>query len=82
MAAATGASEGSVYDKLTTSQLKHLIAGGVAGGVSRTSVSPLERMKILYQVPTHTSRIALLTHSVVSLRSRWRVYKSSGGSMD
>ena len=39
-------------DKLTTNQIKHLIAGGVAGAVSRTSVSPLERMKILYQVGT------------------------------
>ncbi|KAG9304532.1 hypothetical protein G9A89_020096, partial [Geosiphon pyriformis] len=28
----------------------HLIAGGVAGAVSRTVVSPLERMKILFQV--------------------------------
>lgn len=30
--------------------LKHLLAGGVAGGVSRTVVSPFERMKILFQV--------------------------------
>ncbi|KAJ2614127.1 hypothetical protein H4S08_001862 [Coemansia sp. RSA 1365] len=30
--------------------LKHLIAGGVSGAVSRTVVSPLERMKILFQV--------------------------------
>ena len=48
--ATTETSEGGLYDKLTTSQLKHFIAGGVAGGVSRTCVSPLERMKILYQV--------------------------------
>ncbi|KAJ2491582.1 hypothetical protein IWW37_002149 [Coemansia sp. RSA 2050] len=30
--------------------LKHLIAGGISGAVSRTVVSPLERMKILFQV--------------------------------
>ncbi|KAJ2094022.1 hypothetical protein GGI16_005688, partial [Coemansia sp. S142-1] len=30
--------------------LKHLMAGGISGAVSRTVVSPLERMKILFQI--------------------------------
>jgi len=35
-----------------------LIAGGVAGAVSRTVVSPLERMKILFQVRIVTFNIS------------------------
>lgn len=36
----------------TTLFFKDLVAGGTAGAVSRTVVSPLERMKILFQVQT------------------------------
>jgi len=43
----------SLWDRFTPHQLKHLAAGGVAGAVSRTSVSPFERLKILYQVSCH-----------------------------
>ncbi len=41
-----------------TPAVKHLIAGGVAGAVSRTVVSPLERMKILFQVRIVTFNIS------------------------
>lgn len=37
---------------------KNFIAGGVAGAVSRTVVSPLERAKILFQVQTVIDREA------------------------
>ena len=40
----------SLWDRITPHQVKHLAAGGIAGAVSRTSVSPFERLKILYQV--------------------------------
>lgn len=34
----------------TPTSVKQLIAGGVAGGLSKTAVAPLERVKILYQI--------------------------------
>lgn len=34
----------------TPTYVKQLVAGGVAGGLSKTAVAPLERIKILYQV--------------------------------
>ncbi|KAI9008971.1 mitochondrial carrier domain-containing protein [Phycomyces nitens] len=37
-------------DIAASETMKHLVAGGLAGGVSRTVVSPMERMKILFQI--------------------------------
>ncbi|KAG1446695.1 hypothetical protein G6F46_010518 [Rhizopus delemar] len=46
--------ESSVMDRyrliLSSDTIKHLVAGAVAGALSRTVVSPMERMKILFQV--------------------------------
>lgn len=38
--------------------LMDLLAGGVAGGVSKTVVAPIERVKILLQVQDSSSQIA------------------------
>ena len=35
-------------------KLRHVCAGAIAGAVSRTCVSPLERLKILLQVSSRT----------------------------
>lgn len=42
---ATAASEFNV-----SPLVQSFLAGGIAGGVSRTAVAPLERLKIMYQV--------------------------------
>ncbi|URE26981.1 Mitochondrial substrate carrier family protein [Musa troglodytarum] len=41
---------------------KSLVAGGVVGGVSRTAVAPLERLKILLQIAAVDWRILYLHH--------------------
>lgn len=46
----------------TETWFKTFIAGGVAGVVSRTAVSPLERIKILFQVRALSWRPPRLTH--------------------
>ncbi|XP_057810341.1 mitochondrial adenine nucleotide transporter ADNT1-like [Salvia miltiorrhiza] len=62
--------------------LKSLVAGGVAGGVSRTAVAPLERLKILLQVQNpHNIKY---NGTVQGLKYIWRtegirgLYKGNG----
>ncbi|CAI7990344.1 Mitochondrial adenine nucleotide transporter ADNT1 [Geodia barretti] len=63
----------SLWDRVTLSQLKHLVAGGVAGAVSRTAVSPLERMKILFQLQVETVKGERKFQGMAStLRLIWR----------
>lgn len=45
---------------------KELIAGGVTGGIAKTAVAPLERIKILFQVPNHYGFFLQLELGIVS----------------
>jgi hypothetical protein len=56
---------------VSSSQLKCLLAGGVAGAVSRTSVSPLERLKILYQLQVEDVSQRKLRGIIPTLRKIW-----------
>ncbi|GAB4834534.1 Mitochondrial adenine nucleotide transporter adnt1 [Ancistrocladus abbreviatus] len=49
---------------------KSLVAGGIAGGVSRTAVAPLERMKILLQVQNPHSK--KYNGTVQGLKNIWQ----------
>ncbi|KAH7108086.1 mitochondrial carrier [Auriculariales sp. MPI-PUGE-AT-0066] len=63
-------------------QLSCMIAGGVAGGVSRTIVSPLERLKIIQQVqPAGGKQYAGVWNSLVRIwqEEGWKGYMRGNG---
>jgi len=68
-----------------TAPLKHLIAGGLAGAISRTAVSPLERIKILFQVQGGhgpAKKYNGVVHSLVTILKEegWRGYFKGNGT--
>ncbi|XP_030372657.1 calcium-binding mitochondrial carrier protein SCaMC-3 isoform X2 [Scaptodrosophila lebanonensis] len=54
---------------------RHLVAGGIAGGVSRTCTAPLDRIKVYLQVQTHRMGISECTQLMLKeggVSSMWR----------
>ncbi|KAK3755749.1 hypothetical protein QZH41_019982, partial [Actinostola sp. cb2023] len=48
-------------------QLKHFVAGGIAGAISRTSVSPFERLKILLQIQVSDVKFKGIIPSLITI---------------
>lgn len=45
-----------IIDDKAWKSMMNMLSGGVAGAVSRTVTSPLERLKVMQQIQTHNSQ--------------------------
>lgn len=73
----------SVRDTLPT-YAKELIAGGAAGGIAKTIVAPLERVKILYQIRYQNVQFLGVVKSLRFIRKKegfLGFYKGNGASV-
>jgi solute carrier family 25 phosphate transporter 23/24/25/41 len=53
-------------------QLRYLVAGAMAGAVSRTATAPLDRLKVMLAVQTHTTTATGIMHGLK------HIYKQNG----
>lgn len=83
--------DGQLYDKTPREGVveamplfaKELIAGGVAGGVAKTIVAPLERVKILFQTRSEFHNIGLLAsfRRIAKTEGLLGFYRGNGASV-
>lgn len=50
-------------------KLKKFIAGGIAGAVAKTSIAPLDRIKVLFQTTTRAFSISTAWNEVLRILS-------------
>ncbi|KAH8245750.1 hypothetical protein KR038_004169 [Drosophila bunnanda] len=74
----------SIPDDFTQDELqtglwwRHLVAGGIAGAVSRTCTAPLDRIKVYLQVQTQRMRIHECMQIMLKEGGSWSMWRGNG----